>query len=153
VHLSPALASAFGPDITAVRLNASAVPAKAFDSLRTAKADWVSAFEGFRTANGQLLVDALEIDWNRLSAMGKGQLSLDAAHAVDGLLDFKIAGMEKWLAAPHAHGPNNGIAAALADRAAKAGNNPAGMLGAVVGFHGGLISVGDETATTEEPLY
>jgi hypothetical protein len=153
VHLSPALVSAFGPDVTAVRLNASAISAKTFDGLRAAKTDWVSALEAFRAAHGRLQVDALQIDWNRMSAMGKGQLSLDATHAVDGLLDFKIAGMEKWLAAPRPRGPNNGIAAALVDRAAKAGNNPAGILGAVIGFHGESVTVGDETATTEEPLY
>jgi hypothetical protein len=155
VHLSSALTSAFGPDITAVRLNANAVPARIFNGLRVGTADWVGTFEAFRAANGALQVSDLEIDWNKMSAMGKGQLSLDANHAVDGLLDFKIAGMETWLGQHRglAGGANSGIAAALADRAAKAGRNEAGMLGAVVGFHGGLVSVGDETATTEEPLY
>ena len=151
VHLSPALASGFGPDIASVRLNASAVPGRAFDGLRAGTIDWVGALKGFRAATGALQVSDLEIDWGRLSAMGKGQLSLDAAHAVEGLLDFKIAGMEAWLARSHPHG--SGIAGALANRAAKAGNNPGGMLGAVVGFHDGVVSVGDEIATTEEPLY
>jgi hypothetical protein len=150
VHLSPAFVSAFGPDITTVRLNASAVPAHSFDRLRAGTTDWVRALEGFRAAKGTLQVSDLEIDWSRLSAMGKGQLSLDTTHSVDGLLDFKIAGMETWL--QHG-GPSGGIGKALIDRAAKAGNNEAGMLGAVIGFHGGLVSVGDETATTEEPLY
>jgi hypothetical protein len=155
VHLSPPLASAFGPDITTVRLNASAVPGRAFDGLRAGTTDWVSAFEIFRATNGALQVSDLEIDWNRMSAVGKGQLSLDANHSVDGMLDLKIADMETWLARHHGlhGGANNGVAAALIDRASKAGNNEAGLLGAVVGFHGGLVSVGDETATTEEPLY
>ena len=157
VHLSAALASAFGPDITSVRLNASAVPAHTFDGLRAGTADWTGALETFRTANGVLQVSDLEIDWTKLSAMGKGQLSLGATHAVNGLLDFKLAGVEPWLAAVQHRGPhggaNNGIAAALIDRAAQAGNNQSGMLGAVLGFHDGLVSVGDEPATTEEPLY
>jgi len=157
VHLMSTTAGAFGPDITSVTMNATAAPVRAFDGLRRGTADWASALETFRTANGVLTVAGLDIDWGRMSAMGKGRLSLDASHRVDGLLDFKIAGMETWLAATQhrglSGGSSNGIAAALIDRAAKAGNNEAGMLGAVVGFHGGLVSVGDETATTEEPLY
>ncbi len=73
------------------------------------------------------------------------------------LLDFKIAGIETLLDTARRHGvrgnPNGGIASALLDRAALAGNNEAGLLGAVVGFHGGVVSVGGEPATTEEPLY
>ncbi len=89
--------------------------------------------------------------------MGKGRLTLDENHAVEGLLDFKVAGMDTLIDLANHRGvrgaANAGIAAALLDRAANAGNNEAGMLGAVVGFHGGTVSVGDEPATTQEPLY
>jgi hypothetical protein len=157
VHLSPRLSSLFGDDITQVRLNASAAPSRAFDGLRAGKTDWVSALETWRKANGALHVSDLEISWARLSVMGKGALALDASHAVLGLVDFKVAGIQTLLDTAARHGvrggANDGIAAALLDRAAKAGNNEAGLLGAVVGFHGGLVSVGDETATTEEVLY
>jgi hypothetical protein len=157
VHLSPRLSSLFGDDITQIRLNASAAPSRAFDGLRAGKTDWVSALETWRKANGVLHISDLEISWARLSAMGKGALALDASHAAEGLLDFKVAGIQTLLDTAARHGvrggANAGIAAALLDRAAKAGNNEAGLLGAVVGFHGGLVSVGDETATTEEVLY
>ncbi len=157
VHLSPALTSLFGPDITSVKLNASAAPARVFDGLRAGRTDWVSALETFRAANGALQVNDLEISWKGLGAMGKGRLALDAAHAVDGLLDFKIAGIETLLDAARRRGvrgnPNDGIAAALLDRAAVGGSNAAGLLGAVVGFQGGIVTVGGEPATTEEPLY
>ena len=157
VHLSPRLSSLFGGDITQIHLNASAASARAFDGLRAGKTDWVSALETWRKADGVLHVSDLEISWARLSAMGKGALSLDASHAALGLLDFKVAGIQtlRDTAARHGvrGGANDGIASALLDRAAKAGNNEAGLLGAVVGFHGGLVSVGDETATTEESLY
>ena len=157
VHLSPALASLFGAEVTQVKLDASAVPSRAFDGLRAGRTDWVSAFETFRAANGGLQVNDLEISWDRLSAMGKGRLSLDGAHRIEGLLDFKVAGIETLLANAQRHGvrgnPNAGIAAALLDRAAVGGSNEAGLLGAVVGFHGGMVSVGGEPATAEEPLY
>ncbi|MEJ0027925.1 MAG: DUF2125 domain-containing protein [Rhizomicrobium sp.] len=157
VHLSPRLTSLFGPDIASVKLNASATPARAFDGLRAGLTDWVSALETFRTANGALAVNDLEISWKGLSAMGKGRLALDPTHAADGLLDFKIAGIETLLDNARRHGvrgnQNAGIAAALLDRAALAGSNPAGLLGAVVGVHGGIVTVGGEPATTEEPLY
>ncbi len=96
----------------------------------------MGALETWRKANGALHVSDLEISWNRLSAMGKGALSLDATHNVEGLLDFKVAGIQTLLDAVARRGvrgnPDAGIAAALLDRAAKAGNNEAGLLGAVV---------------------
>ena len=157
VHLSPRLSSLFGDDIRQVRLNASLAPSRTFDGLRAGRTDWVDAAERWRTANGQLDVSDLEISWSQLSVMGKGALSLDASHAVQGLLDFKVAGIESLLATAERHGVRgdslHGIAPALLLRAAKAGNNEAGLLGAVVGFHAGIVSVGDVPATTEEPLY
>ncbi|HXC57062.1 MAG TPA: DUF2125 domain-containing protein [Rhizomicrobium sp.] len=157
VHLSPRLASLFGADMAQIRLNASAAPSRALDGLRAGRTDWVSAVETWRKANGVLQVSDLEMSWQRLSAMGKGSLGLDDAHAVQGLLNFKVAGIQTLLETAARHGvrgnANAGIAAALLDRAAKAGNDDAGMLGAVVGFHAGTVSVGDETATTQEALY
>jgi hypothetical protein len=154
---SQALASPFGDTITLARLNASASPSKAFGEIRAANATWQDALESWRRAGGVLHVDQLELDWNRLGGIAKGELTLDKSHAVDGALDFKIGGMPAFLeiaSRQHLSGaPSHGIAAALIDRAAKAGNNDAGLLGSVVGFHGGIVSVGDEPATTEEPLY
>ncbi|MEJ1967599.1 MAG: DUF2125 domain-containing protein [Rhizomicrobium sp.] len=157
VHLSPRLASLFGDDVTQVRFSASAAPSRAFDGLRAGKTDWVSALETWRAANGVLRVSDLEISWNRFSAMGKGSLGLDDRHAMQGLLDFKVAGIQTLLDAAarrHVRGDQfRGIAQALLLRAARAGNNEAGLLGAVVAFHNGVVSVGDVQATDEEPLY
>jgi len=157
VHLSPPLTSLFGSDIAQLRLDASFLPSRPFDGLRAGRTDWVSAAETWRAANGAVQVNELQIDWNRLSATGKGRLALDATHSVEGLLDFKVAGIETLLDTARRHGmrgnPNAGIAAALLDRAALAGNNETNVLGAVVGFHTGVVTVGGEPATTEEPLY
>lgn len=156
-HLSPALASPLGDEVKTLRLDASVTPAKAFGTLRAGQGDWTAALEGFRTANGMVAVNDLEIAFADLSAMGKGTLALDASHSVRGLLDFKIAGIEKLVALAQARGiagdTRRGIAPALLLRAAKAGNNDAGEMGAVVEFRSGTVVVGGEPATTEEPLY
>lgn len=157
VHLSPPLASLFGEDVAQVRLNASASPSTAFDGLRAGRTDWASALETWRKANGTLSVGDLEISWTGISAQGHGSLGLDERHAVQGLLDFKVAGIQTLLdtaARRHVHGDQfRGIAPALLVRAANAGANEAGLVGAVVAFHSGVVSVGDVQATDEEPLY
>jgi len=157
VRLLGGLVSPFGEMIVLARANASAVPGKSFDAIRVGDASWEATIERWRVAQGVLHVDDLELNWNRFGAIGKGTLSLDPTHAVAGLLDFKAGGMTTFLeAAAHKHlsgGANLGIAAALIDRAARSGNNDAALLGAVIGFHDGVVSVGDEPATTEEPLY
>ncbi|HUO89260.1 MAG TPA: DUF2125 domain-containing protein [Rhizomicrobium sp.] len=157
VHLSPRLASLFGADIRQIRLNASATPSHALAGLRAGRSDWVSGLETWRKANGTVTVSDFEITWEKMSAMGKGALGLDEKHTVAGLLDFKIAGIQTLLDAAARRGVHGdsfrGIAAALLDRAAKAGNNEAGLLGAVVEFRTGIVLVGGEPATSEEPLY
>ena len=155
--VQPSNASLFGDTIAKIRLIASATPSRAFDASRAGRMDWQGALENWRTGGGVLHIDDLELFWSGLRATGKGSLSLDGSHAVAGLLDFKIAGMQNLIeAAGRRHlrgGLNQGIAAALLDHAAKAGNNEAGLLGAVVAFDQGLVRVGDVPATSEEPLY
>ena len=150
-------ASLFGPTITRARVSASATPSRPFAAIRAAEANWESALDGWRRSGGALHIDMLDIAWDRLSAMGTGTVSLGTSHGVQGFIDFKVSGIETLLdAAARRHitgAPNHGIATALLDHAAKVGNNRSGLLGAVVGFHDGLLSVGDEPATTEEPLY
>jgi len=159
VQLSPRLAagSLFGPNVNQIRLNASAAPSTAFDALRAGGTDWAGALETWRKANGALSVSDLEISWDGVSAKGRGSLGLDARHAVQGLLDFKIAGIQTLLdtAARHHVQPDEfrGLGPALLARAAKAGANDAGLVGAVLAFHSGVVSVGDTNATDEEPLY
>jgi hypothetical protein len=149
--------SLFGRMIVQARFSASAAPARSFGAIRAAETSWESALEEWRRSGGALHIDALDIAWDRLSALGKGTLSLGTSHSVQGFIDFKVLGIETLLdAAARRHvngGVHQGVAAALLVRAAKAGSNQPGLLGAVVGFHDGIVSVGDEPATTEEPLY
>ncbi|MBL6853356.1 MAG: DUF2125 domain-containing protein [Alphaproteobacteria bacterium] len=159
VQLSPRLAagSLFGPDIRQVRLNASAAPSTAFDGFRAGKTDGISALETWRKADGALTVGDVELSWDGVSAKGQGSLVLDDRHAVQGLIDFKVAGIQTLLdKASRAHvqaDQFHGIGPALLARAAKAGANDAGLVGAVLAFHSGVVSVGDTNATDEEPLY
>lgn len=157
VRPSPVPSSLFGDTITQARLVASAMPSRSFDAIRSANASWESALETWRKAGGMLHIDDLELTLNRLGANGKGNLSLDPAHAVAGLIDFKVTNIQRLLdAASRSHvdgGADRGIAAALLVRAAKAGNSDAGLLSATLIFRDGVVSVGDVQATTEEPLY
>ena len=157
VHLSPPLVSLFGDALNQIRAEVTVAPSAAFAGLRTGNANWIDAVEAWRGAGGTADVTALQIGWTHMSAIGKGRLSLDENRYVSGLLDFKVVGVDQLIdTANHrgVHGAANaGIAAALLDRAAKAGTDQVGLLGAVVGFHGGVVSVGDEPATTAEPLY
>ncbi|HEV2652252.1 MAG TPA: DUF2125 domain-containing protein [Rhizomicrobium sp.] len=157
VHLSPPLVSLFGDTLNQIRAEITVAPSTAFAGLRTGHASWVDAVEGWRTAGGTADVSDFQISWTHVSGLGKGRLSLDENHFLSGLLDFKIAGMEALIEDANHRGlrgaPNGGVAAALLDRAAKAGSNQAGMLGAVIGFHGEQVFVGDEPAATMEPVY
>ncbi|MBV9540941.1 MAG: DUF2125 domain-containing protein [Alphaproteobacteria bacterium] len=157
VHLSPPLRSAFGPDIVTARMTASATPPRAFDGLRAGRTDWVSAVETWRKAGGVLRIDDAEVAWPEVSAHGKGQLVLNDKHAVSGALDFKVAGLTKFVEQATLRGMKGdsfrGIGPALLARAAKAGANDAGLLGAVVTFDAGVVALGDTPATTAEPLY
>jgi len=150
-------ASLFGRTILQARFSASAKPSRSFAAIRAGEASWEDALEGFRRSGGTLHFDVLDIAWERFTATGAGTLSLGPHHGVQGLLDFKVSGIETLLEASarrHVNGGvNQGIAAALLDRAARAGGNQSGLLGVVVGFHDGVVSVGDVRATTAEPLY
>jgi len=159
VQLSPRLAagSLFGPNVNQVRLNASASPSTAFDGLRAGKTDWASALETWRRANGSLAVSDIEVSWDGVSAKGRGFLGLDDRHRAQGLLDFKVAGIQTLLDTATRHHVQadqfRGLGPALLARAAKAGANDAGLVGALLAFHSGVVSVGDTNATDEEPLY
>ena len=153
-----ALASSlFGGAINQARFVASATPAHSFNRIRAAEASWQDALESWRKAGGTLRIETLEVAFDRLGAVGKGTLALDATHAVEGLVDFKISGIETLLTAAarrHMEGSaHRGIAPALLARAAKSGTDETGLLGAVVAFQHSTVSVGDVAATSEEPLY
>jgi hypothetical protein len=149
--------SLFGDTIAQARLVASAMPSRSFDAIRLASASWEDTLETWRKAGGRLRIDDLELSWNRLGTIGKGNLSLDAAHSVSGYIDFKLSGIQTLRdAASRSHvggSADHGVAAALLVRAGAAGSGEAGLLGAVVIFRDGFASVGDVIATTEEPLY
>jgi hypothetical protein len=149
--------SLFGTSIVQARLSASATPSRSFAAIRAGEASWEEALEGWRKDDGALHIDSLDIAWDRFGASGKGTLSFDTAHTVAGFIDFKVSNIRTFLdAAARRHvsaGTHQGIAAALLARAAKAGNNEAGLLGAVIGIQDGMVKVNDVPATTEEPLY
>ncbi len=152
IHLSPVLRGAFGDTIKHVALQGDAAPAAAFDVLRAGRADWQSALEAWRKASGTLRAEPFEIDWGGPDMAGLGTLALDGARRPQGLLDFKVTGMSAWLARNPPARPG-GVAAALRDRAAKAGSDESGRMGAVLGARDGILYLGDEPIGTVAPLY
>lgn len=149
--------SLFGDTINQARFVGTATQSKSFNKIRTADASWQDGLESWRNAGGALHIEALEIAFDRMNAIGRGVLSLAATHSVEGLVDFKVSGIEELIAAAarrHVEGgAGRGIAPALLERAAKSGTGESGLLGAVVTFHQGEVNVGDVAATTEETLY
>jgi hypothetical protein len=122
------------------------------DGLRGGTSDWRSAVDSWRRASGALRLEPVEINWGRLDMMGYGALSFDDSHRPQGVVDFKITGMSAWLARNVPARPH-GIAAALRDRAAKAGSDQGGRMGAVLGIKDGIVYLGDEPAGLAKPLY
>jgi hypothetical protein len=152
VRLSPGLSGGFGPDVRLAALEAAVSAPRAFDGLLAGRTDWRRALEAWRNASGGLALDPLEFDFDRLSMLGRGSVSLDAERRPQGAVDFKIAGFGAWLARGVPVRPGS-FAAALRDRAAKAGDDGAGRMGALVGAKDGIVYVGDEAAGFADPLY
>jgi hypothetical protein len=152
VRLSAVLHSAFGDTIRAMSLQGRVTPGTAFDGLRAGRTDWRSAVEAWRDAPGMVHLEPLEIHWGNLDMTGRGSLSLDDARRPEGIVDFKVTGMSAWLAQNPVMRPD-GIAAGLRDRAAKAGSDAGGRMGAVFGIKDSVVYLGDDPVGMAEPLY
>ena len=154
VHLSPALRSDFGSVISHAALQATLGPEKPLDALRAGNQAWPDAADAWRMAGGSIRVDMLEVAFGRLDAIGKGALTLDESKRPNGILDFRIAGFSHFVDQMHSRGTNGtGLAAALMDRAAKAGSNDSGEMGVLIGAKGGIAYAGDEPVGPLDPLY
>ena len=152
VQLAPRLRGAFGDRVSLIALQGDMSAARAFDGLRAGRVDWRSAVEAWRRAQGTLHADPFEINWSTLDMLAHGRIGLDDAKRPAGLLDFKITGMPDWLA----HNPQTkpgGFAAALRDRAAKAGADQAGKMGVVLGARDGIVYLGDAPVGVVEAVY
>ncbi len=152
LHLSPSLRGTFGDDIKLIALHGGVIPASALDGLCAGRADWRDTVEALRKASGTLRAEPFEISWGKLDMTGQGALALDDLRRPKGLLDFKIMGVGDWLAHDVAIKPGT-IASALRDRAAKAGSDEAGRMGAVLGARNGIAYLGDEPVGEVSPLY
>jgi hypothetical protein len=152
VQLAPRWRGAFGDRISLAALQGDVSAPRAFDGLRAGRADWQSAADAWRKARGALHVNPFEINWGTLDMLAHGRIGLDDAKRPSGLLDFKITGMPDWLARNPQIAPG-GFAAALRDRAAKAGADQAGKMGVVLGARDGVIYLGDAPVGTAEPEY
>jgi hypothetical protein len=152
VHLSPGLRGAFGDTIKAIALQGRITPSNAFGKLRAGETDWRSALETWRNVPGMIHLEPLDINWGRLDMVGRGGLSLDDARRPEGLVDFKVTGVAAWLAQNPQMRPD-GFAAGLRDRAAKAGSDGGGVMGAVFGIKDSVVYLGDDPVGMAGPLY
>jgi hypothetical protein len=152
VMLGPKLISSFGSTIARVLLSAKFTPGRAIAPLLGGRVDWPSTVAAQR-ADERLDIDQLELAFDRLDATGKGTFSLDAAIRPQGVLDFKIVRLAKFLAAAREGGAKTRLAKALLDRAAKAGSDEMGRLGLVLGVKDGIVYVGDEPVGTVMSVY
>ena len=153
VHLSPRLRGAFGDQLKLVALQGSISQAATFDALRAGKTDWRGAVEAWRNMPGRLQIDPIEFRWaNGVDMVGKGAMSLDDGRRPEGIIDFKVTGVSRWLAR-HPQMAPDGIAAGLRDRAAKAGSDAAGRMGAVYGIQDSVVYLGDDPIGMAAPLY
>jgi hypothetical protein len=157
IRLSPRQRFAFGNEIRTIRLEGKLEPLHPFDGLRARRADWVSAVEDFRKAGGVLAVQGTQIQFPTFNALGKGRLALDEAHRPSGILDFKITGFARFIEWSQSRVADRqsgmAVASALLDRATKAGSNPSGEMGVVIGAKDGIAYVGDEPAGMLSPSY
>jgi hypothetical protein len=152
VQLAPGQRGAFGDHISLVALQGDVSAPRAFDGLRAGRTDWRSALEAWRKAGGALHANPLEFHFSTLDMLAHGRIGLDEARRVSGLLDVKVTGMPDWLA----HAPQSrpgGFAAALRDRALKAGADQAGKMGVVLGARDGIVYLGDQPVGVVGPVY
>ncbi|HEY2071056.1 MAG TPA: DUF2125 domain-containing protein [Rhizomicrobium sp.] len=155
IHLAPLLQSGFGDTISVLSVDASAAPATPLASLFAGKGDWRASLENWRTHNGALKLNALQVNWNTLKANASGQLSLDAQHRPTGTVDVNLDGVQS-LAGGLAkiglpEGSDNGLAPAL--MAMAQASNAQIQMSAGIGFKDGVISVGAMPAGVARPLY
>lgn len=153
MRLGPRLASAFGRAIEHASFSAKVAPSGSLAPLLAGKVDWSAALVNAQRANGALEVDQIEIAFDRLDAIGKGTLQLDSEGRPEGLVDFKIVRFARFLEAAREGEAGKGLARAFVDRAAKAGSDPMGRLGIVLGAKDGIVYAGDEPAGSLTPVY
>ena len=153
VQLGLRLRSSFGRTIDHALFSAKIEPGVSLAMLLAGKIDWPSALASAQRANDQLQVDQIEIAFDTLNATGKGVLALDAQGRPEGTLDFKIARFAKFLETARAGKTRKGLAAALVDRAAKAGSDEMGRLGILLSAKDGIVYAGDEPAGMVSPVY
>ena len=153
VHLSPRLRGAFGDELKLVALQGSVSQASAFDGLRAGKMRLAQAVEAWRNKPGRLRLEPLEFNWaNGLDHGGQGRdvagrwAQAGRHHRFQG---HRHAAMAR---APSADG-TGWFRGGLRDRAAKAGSDEGGRMGAVFGIQDSVMYLGDDPIGTAEPLY
>ncbi|MDE2183402.1 MAG: DUF2125 domain-containing protein [Alphaproteobacteria bacterium] len=150
LRFAPGQAPDLGGQIPTARFSGQLAAAGALDGLLSGSERWTASVDQWRQKSGVLQLDEVMLEWSGLHLKGHGALKLDTGHRPQGGIAFHIEGLAalRGHAAKLARGPNNGLAAALLDRA-----GPATRLDTTLGFDNGLVTVGGEPADTVSKLY
>ena len=140
LHISKDFKSAFGSAIKKLRVNARLHPATSLTPLLSGKRDWRGMLSAW---NGALDISNLDVAWDKTEATGSGQLRLDGARRLQGILNLKLAGLSTLQAQA-----GSGFFATLLNSIARNGQDKLR-----VSFKDGLVFADDTPAGFLDPVY
>ncbi len=140
LHVSKQFQSAFGTAIRKLRFKAQLHPASSLRPLLSGERGWRETLSGWK---GALDISNLDVAWGKTEAAGSGQLTLDAAHRPQGILNLKIAGLSALQAQN-----GSGFFATLLNSIARDGQDKM-----QIAFKDGLVFANETPAGFLDPLY
>lgn len=148
IKLAPDLQAEFGNSLSHVLLTGKLTSGHFFAPLLAGGVDWRRATEDWRTHDGVFSVDQLDVKWNKLSAKGHGNLSLDSAHRLSGDIALDIGGTNLLRAAD-----DSKLASALGAVAAQNSKAADETLNVSFTFKSGFAAIDTQQAGYLGPLY
>jgi hypothetical protein len=153
MRLSPPLRGVCGEEIGRVRFQGDLSNSAAFDSARSGRVTWQSGFDNWRAQGGRLYLAQGEFACSESNAFVQGQLGLDSAKRLRGLLTAQIAGFDKLReAVSHRAGAGTFIVSLLSQ---PQDPNPAheGRVTVRAAFRDGMTWLGNTPVGINDPLY
>lgn len=140
LRVSKEFRSAFGAAIGKLRFKGQLHPATSLRPLLSGDSGWRQTLGAWK---GALDISNLDIAWGKVEATGSGQLTQDAAHRPQGILNLKIAGLSALQAQA-----GSGFFTTLLNSIARNGQDKVQL-----GFKDGLVFANETPAGFLDPLY
>jgi hypothetical protein len=157
VHFTPNEQPAFGPDMKHFAVNAMVSPGSSFDGFLSGHGGWRDNATNWHARHGGLLVNAVEVNWGALDAVGKGALAVDDLHRPIGELRFAIddgqALLKKLSVAEKSGQSDKGLAQSLLADVSTTHADLSKPLSVNLGFKDGVAYVGMTPADLLSPLF